>query len=292
MADDFGNTKETAGEVSVGGIATGTIDSAGDRDWFAVELVAGRTYVIDLRGSRTDDGTLSDPYLRGIHDADGNLISGTTDDDSGAGRNSRVSFTATESGTYYIAAGAFGSRQGTYELEVTDTAADDTRDGATDLGDITDLDGPRFPDASLDGDGDRIDYFRFTLTEAKEVGLGLRQLDTNADLFLEDADGTVLYSSTVDGTANEAINETLLAGTYYVRVEAQEAGDNDFKLRYGVSAPDADEVARLGSSRGARTRRRCSGSRATRSTWRRTRTAARRGLRWGRCRRRMPTATR
>ena len=73
-----------------------------------------------------------------------------------------------------------------------------------DLGDITDLSGPRFPNASLDGDGDRIDYFRFTLTEAKEVGLGLRQQDADADLFLEDAEGNVLYSSTVDGTANRS----------------------------------------------------------------------------------------
>ena len=184
--------------------------------------------------------------------------------------NSRVSFTATESGTYYIAAGAFGSSRGTYEMEVTDTSppiappvserqqstqqnlvdADAAREGATDLGDITDLDGPRFPRASLDGDGDRIDYYRFTLTEAKQIGLGLRQQDTNADLFLEDADGNVLHSSTVDGTANEAINETLLAGTYYVRVETEAAGQNDHVFRYGVSAPDPDEVARLEQPQG------------------------------------------
>ena len=250
MSDDYTADTSTTGSVTVGGTTTGEIGSSGDRDWFAVDLVAGRTYVIDLRGRPTGDGTLSDPYLRGVHDADGNLISGTTNDDGGQGYNSRLTFTATESGTHYIAAGAYSSRQGTYELEVTDTAADDARDGATDLGDITDLSGPRFPNASLDGNGDRIDYFRFTLTEAKEVGLGLRQQDADADLFLEDAEGNVLYSSTVDGTANEAINETLLAGTYYVRVESQEAGDNDFKLRYGVSAPDADEVTRLQQQQG------------------------------------------
>ncbi len=249
MSDDYTQDTTTAGSVAVGGVATGEIETSGDRDWFAVELVAGRTYTIDLRGSGTRDGTLSDPYLRGIHDADGNLIPGTTNDDGGAGYNSRVTFTASESGSYYIAAGAYASGQGTYEVEVTDTAADDARDGAKDLGDITDLAGPRFPDASLDGDGDRIDYFRFTLTEAKKVGLGLRQQDADADLFLEDAEGNVLASSTVDGTANEAITETLLAGTYYVRVEAQEEGDNDFKLRYGVSAPDPDEVVRLEQQR-------------------------------------------
>ena len=184
-------------------------------------------------------------YLRGIHDTNGDLISGTTNDDGGEGRNSRLIFIATETGTHYVVAGAYSSRQGTYELEVTEAVSDDTRDGAKDLGDITDLDGPRFPNASLNGNGDQVDYFRFTLTEAKEVGLGLRQQDADADLFLGDADGNVLYSSTVDGTANEAITETLLAGTYYVRVESQEAGNNQFKLRYGVSAPDQDEVARL-----------------------------------------------
>ena len=124
--EDFSRAPSTSGRVAVGDTATGRIGSTGDRDWFAVELVAGRTYVIDLRGSPTDDGTLSDPYLRGIHDADGNRISNTTNDDGGRGYNSRVTFTATESGTHYIAAGAWSSRRGTYEVEVTDTSPPET----------------------------------------------------------------------------------------------------------------------------------------------------------------------
>ena len=111
--EDFPTDPSTSGRVAVGDTATGRIGSNGDRDWFAVELVAGRTYVIDLRGRPTDDGTLSDPYLRGIHDSDGNLgFRNTTDDDGGQGYNSRVTFTATESGTHYIAAGAYLFRAG------------------------------------------------------------------------------------------------------------------------------------------------------------------------------------
>ena len=124
--EDFARNSSTSGRVAVGDTATGRIGSSGDRDWFAVELEAGRTYVIDLRGSPTGDGTLSDPYLRGIYDSDGNRISNTTDDDGGQSYNSRVTFTATESGTHYIAAGAYSSRQGTYELEVTDTSPPET----------------------------------------------------------------------------------------------------------------------------------------------------------------------
>ena len=245
MADDFSANTSTSGGVTVGGTASGNIETADDRDWFAVDLVAGRTYTIHLRGSPTDDGTLSDPLLYGIHDADGNLVANTRNDDGGDGRNSKVTFTATASGTFYIAAGAYGSNRGTYEVEVTDNAADDTRAGATDLGDITALAGPRFPRGTLDGDADQVDYYRFTLTEAKRVDLGLRQQDANADLFLEDADGDMLYRSTTSGTANERIAETLLAGTYYLRVESQETGANAHVVRYGVSAPDPDRVTAL-----------------------------------------------
>ena len=127
--------------------------------------------------------------------------------------------------------------------------ADGVRAGAQDLGDITGLDGPSFPRNSLDGDGDRVDYHRFTLTAAKTVGLGLRRQDADADLFLEDADGNVLHSSAAAGTAKEWISATLLAGTYYARVEAQEAGENAHVFRYGVSEADQDEVARLEAAR-------------------------------------------
>ena len=257
---DFSADDSSDGRVVVGGTATGEIGQSRDRDWFAVELVAGHVYRIDLKGSPTGDGTLSDPYLRGIHDAEGNLIANTTDDDSGVGRNSQMTFTAARSGTYHVAAGAFSIRRGTYELEVTDVSpprtppgpdTDDARTGASDLGDITALVGPRFPRNELDGDADRVDYYRFTLTEAKQVGLGLRQLDANAELYLEDAGGNVLHRSTESGTSNEAITETLLAGTYYARVEAVEAGDNRYVFRYGVSAPDAAEVERLEAERQA-----------------------------------------
>ena len=120
--EDFSRDTSTNGRVVVGETATGAIGSGRDRDWFTVDLVAGRSYTIDLRGIATDDGTLRDPYLYGIHDAAGNLIAHTKNDDGGHLLNSRVAFTATASGTHYIAAGAFGHSRGTYEVEVTDNS--------------------------------------------------------------------------------------------------------------------------------------------------------------------------
>ena len=128
MPDDYISTTQTTGTVAVGGSATGEIDYPYDRDWFAVTLDAGRSYVIDLEGSRTGGGTLGDPYLRGVHDADGNLIAGTTDNNGGTGLNSRVYFTAADAGTYYVAAGARSYWAGTYTLSVREVA-DDLADG-------------------------------------------------------------------------------------------------------------------------------------------------------------------
>ena len=173
--------------------------------------------------------------------------------------------------------------------------ADPARAAAEDLGDITELAAARFPLGTLDGGADGVAWYRFTLSEARAVGLGLRRQDADADLVLEDAAGNVLHSSERSGTANEWMRETLLAGTYYVRVEAQEAGANAYVFRYGVGDADPAEVARLEAERYRRRSRFSSSHRhsalgSTVSNSRRTRTGARTGYRWARSRRRIRTA--
>ena len=77
------------------------------------------------------------------------------------------------------------------------------------------------------------------------MGLGLRRLDADADLVLEDAEGNELHSSRRAGTAKEWLSATLLTGEYFIRAEATEAGANRFKLRYGVGPADPAAVAEL-----------------------------------------------
>ena len=127
IVDDFTAGTDTTGTVAVGGSATGDIEFRYDRDWFAVTLEAGKTYRFDLKGATTGDGTLRDPYLYGIHDADGDMIEGTANDDvpwpgrpGYFGLNSRVEFKATEDGTYYVSAGGEGWEVGTYTLSVSE----------------------------------------------------------------------------------------------------------------------------------------------------------------------------
>jgi len=91
-----------------------SLGTRGERDNFSVSLSAGRTYRFDMRGSGTNNGTLSDPYLR-LYNSSGTLLS--VDDDSGGNLNSRITYTPSSSGTYRLQAGAYADGYtGTYTL--------------------------------------------------------------------------------------------------------------------------------------------------------------------------------
>lgn len=101
------------GRVAVGGRATGTVDTPGDRDWFAVDLVARQSYRFRLGGS-----TLPNPNLF-LRDAAGSMLAYN---DDAFGRDAEIIFTPTTGGTFWLDA---GGRAGTgrYALDVTATPA-------------------------------------------------------------------------------------------------------------------------------------------------------------------------
>ena len=117
---DLPNDNSTPGRVAVGGSATGAIGTDGDQDRFAVELVAGRTYQFDLTGSPGGGGTLPDTFFRAIYNSEGQYQADSYNDDFDGGRDSRVTFTATESGTYYARVSGDRDEVGSYTLSVTD----------------------------------------------------------------------------------------------------------------------------------------------------------------------------
>jgi CARDB/FG-GAP-like repeat/RTX calcium-binding nonapeptide repeat (4 copies)/Bacterial pre-peptidase C-terminal domain/Lipase (class 3) len=118
MADDFLASTSTTGFVSVGSFATGSIETVGDTDWFRITLMVGHRYQFDLQGSATGSGTLADPFLR-LRDSGGTSI--TFNDDNGTNLNSRITYDATSSNTYYLSTGsATTSGTGTYRLSAND----------------------------------------------------------------------------------------------------------------------------------------------------------------------------
>lgn len=102
--------------VAIGGSATGTVASAGDRDWHTVSLTAGQAYSFSLEGAATGQGTLGDPLLRLFNSAGQEL---TSDDDSGVSFNASMVCAPSATGTYYLAAQGTDTDTGTYRLSVS-----------------------------------------------------------------------------------------------------------------------------------------------------------------------------
>ena len=143
---DFPATTATTGRVEVGASATGNIGTANDYDWFRVDLEAGKTYQIDLKGIGGGAGTLENPYLLDIRDSSGTAIGGTENDDVDPSNDiydSQIVYTPTVAGTYYLVAisGTTGGT-GTYTLSVRDITPppDDSPDDSGNVPDpVTDL---------------------------------------------------------------------------------------------------------------------------------------------------------
>ncbi|MBI2770716.1 MAG: Ig-like domain-containing protein [Burkholderiales bacterium] len=114
--DDYPWSTATTGTVVVNGsAATGTINTVDDKDLFKVTLVAGTTYTFSL--TRTTGG-LTDPYLILYSPSIDQLM---VDDDSGGSSNSRLTYTPTASGTYYLGAMDYSTGTGSYTLAATST---------------------------------------------------------------------------------------------------------------------------------------------------------------------------
>jgi VCBS repeat-containing protein len=113
QSSEVSDNVSTTAKMEVNESYEGVIDIKYDQDWVKINLVKGHTYDINLTGN-----SLSDPYLRGVYDNKGKYIYGTRNDDGGPGLNSFKRFTANRTGEYYISAGAYSTRTGTYTLSV------------------------------------------------------------------------------------------------------------------------------------------------------------------------------
>ena len=215
LSDDYSADTTTEGTVAMNGSARGDIQYAGDLDWFAVEFVAGQVYRIWLQGSPRI-GTQPDPYLHGIYDSESNLIPGTSDDNGGIGRNSRVTYVATRSGKHFIAAG--GHDLGTYRLSVDhvpdDHPADMTTTGMVAVG------------GSAGGwyqfDGDR-DWFAVELVAGTTYRFDLTNVWVNSVLHgIHDSAGVLIDdTSDYDGWNSRVTYTATQDGKHFISVGAQ-----------------------------------------------------------------------
>jgi Ca2+-binding RTX toxin-like protein len=162
IVDDYLGSSASGVALDFGQSLGGVIQVTGDADWFPVQLQAGATYLFELRGAGSGNGTLSDPYLQVLNDI-GNVVG--ANDDGGGGLDARLEFTAATDGTFFVAAMGLAGATGTYtlravalpaaNLKITGTAASDTLAGGA--GDDT-LDGGAGADSMAGGTGNDTYY--------------------------------------------------------------------------------------------------------------------------------------
>ena len=229
LADDFAASTATVGAVVVDGAAAGGgVDFRGDRDWFAVTLEAGRTYLLKLRGSPSGVGTLADPHLFGVHDDAGTLAAGTSDADSGLGSEAESVFAPTVDGEYFVSAGAGDTGTGSYELSVADVTGglpDDFAGDASTIGAVA-VDGS--VQGAVEFEGDR-DWFAVSVEAVGVYSLRLRGSDSGGGTLLDPVlygvfdDSSVLVAGTSDDDSGQGTDSVVrfwpeAEGTLYVSV--------------------------------------------------------------------------
>ena len=270
--DDYPESVSTTGKVTVGGSATGRVDVPNDRDWFAVELEAGKFYRIHVKGADTGDGTLPDPGLAGIYDADGTLIPGTSDDVSGEGDNALKFFRPPTSGTYHFAAtsGTFGTMRnetGTYTVAVEE-AKDDYAASVATTGRVT-VGGSATGEITPPVNGQRDhDWFAVQLEagETYRIEVNSGRLPDPALVGIYDANGEFIPGTSDDNGGFRWNSRKLFtpdtSGTYYVAATTGPTGVNhdvdtgtytvtvDKKDDYAASVATTGKVAVGGSTTG------------------------------------------
>ncbi|WP_158219932.1 Ig-like domain-containing protein [Ideonella sp. A 288] len=222
-ADDYPYAVDTPGEVvpdgpSVGGV----IERRGDQDLLRIELQAGVTYIIDLQ--RTEGG-LDDPYLGLFTPA---LDEATVDDDSAGSGNSRARYTATETGTFYIAVLDYDAGIGGYTVRAT--VVDNVAPTLAGLA-------PADNAAAVAVNADLVLNF----SEPVEAGTGvIRLLGSGGELLREIDVGDTRQVSIVGTTVTVDPDGNLLPGTgYAIAIDAgafRDAAGNRFAGLSGTTA--------------------------------------------------------
>lgn len=116
-ADRVGDIPSLSVPIQVNTPVTGTIDFVDDRDLYAIQLEAGKTYYVVLDAAGEGGNPLGDPLVQ-VLDSRLGLIA--ENDDNGITRNSFVAFDIDTTGTYYVQAMGARSSTGDFRLNVVE----------------------------------------------------------------------------------------------------------------------------------------------------------------------------
>ena len=237
-ADDYSGDVTTTGVLTTDATATtGIIDYQGDSDWFGINTVAGKEYLVTLK---TDDFTVIDLDLI-LRDSTGAFITYGE-----YGIDNTLLFTAAETGTLFVETDhVFLGMTGEYQLTAISLTDDYTGNTSTTgvLPVSQDLDG-------LINFHEDADWFSFTAVAGRSYRFSLNGDSLNdPSLGLHDSSGNLIHENdNAIGLNSEILHTFDEGGTYYLNASSAVVEDvGGYTLR---ATQTIDDFLSNGGTRG------------------------------------------
>ncbi|HRK42959.1 MAG TPA: pre-peptidase C-terminal domain-containing protein [Gemmobacter sp.] len=226
MSDTIVNNTTTTATLALNGTTASSIDAPYDTDWFRVSLQQGLSYGFTIVGTGTTRLPDPDIYLRDTNGAD-ILVRG----DNSSTTSSAITWTADESGTYFIQAGSSNDPD-TGSYQIVSVATDRVRNDTATTARV--LDGERVA-GKIDVTGDA-DWYGVRLVAGREytftlAGNGAAPRLGDRMLGVYDDNGTRIGTSYSTGSQSSVITfEATETGTYYLGAHGIGSGTGNFTL--------------------------------------------------------------
>ena len=251
--DDFASDARTLGTIGLGQPAHGTIELAGDTDWFAIQLKAGVGYQFNLDGVQRGGGTLNDPFLSILSVGNNNkAVTLAFDDNTLSGPDSEIYFKPTSSGIYFVQAGGMQNSNstgiGTYTAHVyqDDYAGDGSTTGVVTFKSYA----VGTANGTLENTGDS-DWFAVSLTKGVSYRIDVSGSNSgggtlqNPSVSLYDHSGAAIAGGTNTGPGGdpELYFTPQTSGTYFVAAESYSQDGKGLTGSYTVHVTQDDYAA-------------------------------------------------
>ena len=229
ITDDFAADTTTTGTITVSDSVSdrtftrqgtaGNIEVSGDVDWLAVQLEAGKNYLVIQSGNPSNylySGQVSSANLQGIYDSTGVRVANPADYDP---YDSLITFQASSSGTYYIAAGARTGGEGSYRATVARLPDDDYSADTSTSGSLP-VDGTATGTIGAFSD---VDWFAVTLTAGKTYVFAMIPETTQHSLLGHEYSSNVVLGALYDSSGSQ-VAPASASGKYHLAYSPASSG--------------------------------------------------------------------
>jgi subtilisin family serine protease len=234
-ADDYGNTASTAATIAVNGALSGSIETGGDKDWFKFQALAGQKYIISTTLVGLADSVLT------LYDRNGATQLAYCDNVASNNLASKVQWTSSTSGTYYVKVGAHDAAQtGGYTLSLAQQNAAPSLQSISDQVLSAKPGGIVVPLVATDPNGDAVKFSAAAYTIDSKTQAHLSVPSSQAALIVSGSQLRITRNANytglfyVDVTASDGTNAALKSFKVTATNAAQQAATRSSVLSIGI----------------------------------------------------------